>query len=238
MFKYIFTMILGVTLATSAWSKNIRVDMEDKDTLELTGIVSFGAVEPLVNTLLARAGKTKEVTIVINSPGGEVMSGLHLINVMNMAKSRGTRIKCVTTFVAASMAMQIFAACDSRYALRGSYLLFHPVRMSVGGSMFSPGLDITPSLAKTISIELDRLEKILITDLRTALPLDDKTFYHHYNAETLWTAKELVELAPGWATLVDDIVGIKHLGIGESNKTAPEAAGEVIYVWSGIGIAE
>jgi len=213
----------------------LTIDPASPDTIELLGPVSFRQVSPLVDAILDRAGKTKEITMVINSPGGEVMSGLHLINVMQMAKSRGTKFRCVSTFLAASMAMQIFAACDSRYALNGTYLLFHPVRVSFGGGLFGGTTTLTPRLAKDLYIDLERLEKILVSDLRTWLPMKASTFFHHYHAETFWLAKELDREVPNWLTVVDDIVGVKTLDMDKSNKD--EAEGRFNYIWSGTGVA-
>tara|TARA_R110000868_G_scaffold372437_2_gene636273 strand:+ start:487 stop:1119 length:633 start_codon:yes stop_codon:yes gene_type:complete len=198
--------------------------MKDGNTFEVADVVSFDIVNPLVKALLE--SKAKTITLVINSPGGEVTSGLYLLNTMALKQARGTKFRCVTTSLAASMAFQIFAACDVRYALPNTFLLYHPVRISLGGDMFSPAVTLTPRLARELAYDLERIERILVRDLRRWMPVSNKTFFRNYHAETLLLAREVNVDSPNWLTIVDDIKGLKSIQLGVSN----HAEGRFIYI--------
>jgi len=66
----------------------------------------------------------KEITMYINSPGGEVYSGLAMVDVMNFVSPK---ITTVVTGIAASMAYVIASNGDkgNRYALKHSRLMQH-----------------------------------------------------------------------------------------------------------------
>ena len=137
------------------------------------------------------------------------------------------------------MAYQILASCDTRIALQGTLLLWHPVRVSIGGGIFTPPTIMTPRAAAELSNDLNRLEHLLVSELRAAMPMDPNTFFRHYHAETLWLARELAQAMPNWIAIVDDVVGIQTLDMSKSNKPAPVApGGQFIYIWSGTGVAK
>lgn len=92
----------------------------------------------LVNSLIAQFLHLKksdpqgEIVVYINSPGGEVTSGLALYDVMQAVPCQ-THTVC--TGVAASMASVLFAAGDTRSMLPHSRLMLHdPLVPSTGGS--------------------------------------------------------------------------------------------------------
>lgn len=156
------------------------------------------------NQLLGYAEHTSHlgtVELVLNSPGGSVFAGLQFVNAMQLAQSRGIKIKCYVAGMAASMAFQILAECDERYALRYSLLLWHPVR--IAGIMV-----ITPERAKALAAELARIEADLLTPIQRELELSEEEFMWHYLHETMWTAEGLAKVSPGFLTIVDDIPGV------------------------------
>jgi len=141
------------------------------------------------------------VEVVINSPGGSVFAGLQFVNAMHLAQARGIKIRCYVAGMAASMAFQILAECDERYALRYSLLLWHPVR--IAGIMV-----ITPERAKALASELARIEADLLTPIQRELELSEEEFMWRYLHETMWTAEGLVKVSPNFLTIVDDIPGV------------------------------
>jgi hypothetical protein len=128
------------------------------------------------------------------------------------------------------MALQVFSQCDSRYALPNSFLLYHPVRVNIGGGAFSQGIALTPRLAQELAFELDRLEKILVDDLRSSMKVSDETFNRNYHAETLLLAREVNSDSPGWLTLVDDVIGLRTITFGEVNKADVKDTKRVKYI--------
>jgi len=185
---------------------------------------------PLVDKIISQSNDGTTITLIINSPGGEVNAGLYLLNAMKLAQARGANFRCITTGLSASMALQIFAKCDSRYALPNSFLLYHPVRVNIGGGLFSPGIALTPNLAQELAFELDRLEKILVSDLRKSMKVSDEIFNRNYHAETLLLASEVNSDSPGWLTLVDDVVGLKTISFNKSNKTGANSTKGIRYM--------
>lgn len=98
------------------------------------GTINADSVNSMILQLmhLEAEDPTKEITIYINSPGGEVMSGLALYDVMN-AVSCPIRTICVG--MAASMGAIIFAAGDKRAMLPHSKVMIHdPLMKGLSGS--------------------------------------------------------------------------------------------------------
>ena len=153
--------------------------------------------------ILDFADKSKDpIYLVINSPGGSVVAGLQVITTMRIAQSRGVTIKCIVPMMAASMAFQIFAECDERYAFDNSLLLWHPIRVTVNGVL-------TPKRATELAKMMALYEKHMVDVLLAKLEIDPEVFYYHYYSETLHLGVGLKEIAPDFLTLIQDVEGIK-----------------------------
>lgn len=216
--KFIFSILSFVLLTSYSYGKSITVDPASPATLEINGGIDFQMTVPLVDNIVSQAKPGHEITIIINSPGGEVNAGMYLISGMELAQARGTKFRCITTGLAASFAFQVFAKCDSRYALPNSFMLYHPVRISIGGGMFSDAVHLTPVLAKQISDELTRMDNFLVADLRKSMKVSDETFNRNYTNETLLLAREVNADSPGWLTLVNNVDGLSTITFGKANK--------------------
>lgn len=150
---------------------------------------------------LAHDGKAP-IDVVINSPGGDVTAGMQILSAFQTAKVRGVKIRCVVPVMAASMAFQIFANCDERYALHYSMLLWHPMRSVLQGEYTAD--DLLYEGQSTLSTEQPMLKQ-----LQRALGMPVDQFLYHYHHETLWLADQLLPLTPSFMRIVDDIKGIK-----------------------------
>lgn len=104
-------------------------------TIDCVGEIDPETVNALILQLryLQSEDEGKEITLYINSPGGEVSSGLALYDVMQAIKCP-IRTVCVGT--AASMAALIFAAGSQRDMLPHARLMIHDPLISggLGGS--------------------------------------------------------------------------------------------------------
>jgi ATP-dependent Clp protease protease subunit len=216
--KFIFSVLSFVFLTSYSYGKSITVDPQSPATLEINGPIDFQMTLPLVDSIVAQAKSGHEITIIIKSPGGEVNAGMYLLSGIELAQARGTKFRCITTGLAASMAFQIFSKCDSRYALPNSFMLYHPVRITIGGGVFSEAVHLTPALAKQLSDELARMDAFLVADLRKSMKVSDETFNRNYTNETLLLAREVNADSPNWLTLVNDVVGLSTITFGKSNK--------------------
>ena len=114
---------------------SIRDDMLLRREVECFGEIDAPSVNSLIRQIryLARQAPGEEITLYINSPGGEVAQGLALYDVMQAV---GCPIRTVCTGTAASMGALLFAAGHQRDMLPHSKVMIHdPLRLSgPGGS--------------------------------------------------------------------------------------------------------
>ncbi len=126
----------------------IQDDMLQRRELECTGPIDSNSVYELCRQLryLQQQDPDGEITMFINSPGGEVDSGLALYDVM---KGISCPIRTVCLGVAASMGALLFAAGDKRDILpHGRVMIHDPLISSTGGSALQLQ-EISRNLLKT-----------------------------------------------------------------------------------------
>lgn len=75
------------------------------------------------------------ITMVLSSPGGEVMSGMALYDFMKYLSSKGHHITTICSGYAASMAGIILQAGDTRVCGKESYILIHEVSAGAIGKI-------------------------------------------------------------------------------------------------------
>lgn len=173
-------------------------------TLILEGEVGRNAVQ-LADQMLDMANASNDdIYMIINSPGGSVLSGMQLLTAMQIAEARGIHIRCMVTQLAASMAFITYAQCTDRYAFANSLLLWHPMRSGTEKG-------VTEEEARAMAEDMARLSKPLILLQWKALDISWKTFYKHYKLETLWVASALKELTPNFMTIVSDVEGVPNI---------------------------
>ena len=117
---------------------DIRDEMLDQHVLELMTSVDAESCAVVIRDLLhlQRQDFTTPITLYINSPGGEVQSGLALYDVMQ-AVSCPIRTVCLD--MAASMGALLFIAGDEREILPHSRVMIHDplIGAGAGGSALS-----------------------------------------------------------------------------------------------------
>ena len=112
----------------------IQDDMLQRRELECTGTINSDMVYSLCRQLryLQQQNPSAEITMFINSPGGEVDSGLALYDVM---KGISCPIRTVCMGIAASMGAVLFASGSKREILpHGRVMIHDPLISSTGGS--------------------------------------------------------------------------------------------------------
>jgi ATP-dependent protease ClpP protease subunit len=143
------------------------------------------------------------IRILINSPGGNVITGNIFIQAMEDAKAKGSKIECLVTNLAASMGMHIFAHCDKRVVLSGGILLFHEARVVMQGAFTAREL---AARANTLNALTFYLEHYLIEELGC-----DPEFYRvHNEGETLWSAELFKKTFPDFDLIIVNGVGIPN----------------------------
>lgn len=115
-------------------SHTIQDEMFRRREVEYVGEVNAGSAYAVCRQLmqLAHEDPDREITLYINSPGGEVTSGLALIDVM-AAIPCPVRTVCMGT--AYSMGALIFAAGTRRDIMPHSEVMIHePLMFNIGGA--------------------------------------------------------------------------------------------------------
>lgn len=138
---------------------SIEDEMLMNREIQCVGEITRDKVYSLIMQLqhLQKADPDSEITMYINSPGGEVVSGLALYDVMQ-AISSPIRTVCIGT--AASMGSILFAAGEKREILPHAKVMIHDPLISggIGGSALEIQT-ISDNLMKTRQITAEVLAK-------------------------------------------------------------------------------
>ena len=196
MYKYVIGYIVGIVVALCVGSLAAKaeggqprfpspiteVNLVEGETAYLVGEIDGRLVLPVIRMI---ASYTKPaITIVIDSYGGSVGAGMALIQVMRAAQARGLRIDCVVTGNAMSMGVLILAACNNRYVLKDSLLLWHAVRVMYQGPLTGQG-------AAILARDLLEFELPLLVALRRQVNLPHNDFMYYWANEAIHHGSEL-----------------------------------------------
>jgi ATP-dependent protease ClpP protease subunit len=192
-------LMLVAMLSTGAAAETFTAN--PKRTVYLNGVVAGNAMEAAEKIEKLSRNSDEDIDIIINSPGGYITPGLQMVSAMNVAQKRGVTVRCFVPMLAASMAFQVFAECDERYALKYSRLLWHPARTGFRG-----GVKWGTLLYE--SKRLRSIEKILVGRLLELMDINKKFFFYHFKYETLWYAENLKKHTPKFFTIVDDFKNV------------------------------
>ena len=193
---------VSACVSTSAGGDTFRAD--PKRTVTLDGPIMDNALDVARKLVdLAAEDASQPIDMVISSPGGSVYAGMQIMSAMSVAQARGTKIRCFVPLFAASMAFQVFAACDERFTLEYSLLLWHPATITTDQPLDAGTLEYEAEQMRAIERDLNKR-------LIAALGMDETTFYYHYTHETLWFAAELKRQAPGFLTIVQDFDNVNN----------------------------
>lgn len=131
-----------------------------------------------------------EITLIFNTPGGEVLSGLAVYDTM---QAISCPIRTLCTGIAASMGAVLFAAGDRRQMLPHSKVMIHdPLMNSVGGNALSVK-DTAESLMKMRSIMGEILAKHTGRSVKEVLKkTSSDTFFDAQQAIDFGLADEII----------------------------------------------
>ena len=89
--------------------------------------LSVSDVTRLWNDLVVLENNTKirDISLFINSPGGDAFSGLALADQIERARRKGFRITAHASGIIASAAVPVFAVCNERLAAPGTIFMVH-----------------------------------------------------------------------------------------------------------------
>lgn len=188
-------MVLVVILSIIALARKApaaELQVLESQAMVIDGVIEGDNLSSIQNSILKRS--TGTVDLVINSPGGSVITGFQFISVMEDARSRGIRFRCFVPTVAASMAFQILLHCDERHVLDRSLLLWHRARVQMGG-LFGQAMT-APQLA-AIARSLDSLDQLIFQEVELNVRgMSREDLVYHFEQETLHIGETLAKQAP------------------------------------------
>ncbi len=163
--------------------------------LECVGEINMESVNSLISQILFlnRKDHNAEITIYINSHGGEVTSGLALYDVMKAVQCP-IRTICVGT--AASMGALLFAAGDKREMLPHASVMIHDPL--IGGGVGGSALRIQ-SISENLLKTREKLSQILA--YHTGRTLEE--IYEKTATDSYFFGEEAIEFG-----LADKIIGV------------------------------
>ena len=172
---------------------DIRDEMLGRRELELMTSVNAESCAAIIRALLylQRQDPEASVTLYINSPGGEVQSGLALYDIMQAVSCP---IRTVCLGMAASMGALLFIAGDEREILPHSRVMIHDplIGEGAGGSALS---------VKARADDLMRIRDITAGVIARHSGMSLERVFELTASDTYFEAKEAVE-----AGLADRII--------------------------------
>ena len=100
---------------------------KDRAFVKIFSGLSISDVTRLWNDLVVLENNTKirDISLFINSPGGDAFSGLALADQIERAQRKGFHITAYASGIIASAAVPVFAVADKRYAAPGTIFMVH-----------------------------------------------------------------------------------------------------------------
>lgn len=171
----------------------IEDELLSRREIFLTEEVNAETSNELIKQLmyLERQDSGKEITLYINSPGGEVISGLAVYDLISLMKSP---VRTVCTGTAASMGAILFLAGKKREMLPHTRLMIHDPSFSGGSIGGKKSHELRHELEKLDEVR-EALAKIIAE--KTGRPLEE--IYDVTSDDTFYSAEEAItfELATG-----------------------------------------
>lgn len=128
-----------VSLLTCSVSSLKHIVLQNNHFINLIGPVTRNSVDAILWELNDPSvqqviNETQKATLFINSPGGSVHAGNHLIQYIRYLQSRNITVDCIgENFM--SMAFVIFQACDHRMVMEHSIGMQHQMSFGLRGNI-------------------------------------------------------------------------------------------------------
>jgi ATP-dependent protease ClpP protease subunit len=214
-----YSTLLSLLAGTAVASTSKLVVSQDAALID--GPIDKKSLDPVaahLDSLYASGKRTAD--IILNSPGGSVVTGFLFVSKMEQLRGKGMTLRCFVPKVAASMAFQILLHCDEKYVLDRSFVLWHRVRVMLGGLGGEP---ITSVIARHIYKDLLLVDKVIIRELRTKMPrANHKEVMYHFEQESLLAGESAAQISAGSIISLPYIENL--LEVLESPKTTKSQA--------------
>ena len=164
----------------------IEDELLSRREIFLTDEVNAETSNELIKQLmyLERQDSGKEITLYINSPGGEVISGLAVYDLISLMKSP---VRTVCTGTAASMGAILFLAGKKREMLPHTRLMIHDPSFGGGSIGGKKSHELRHELEKLDEVR-EALAKIIAE--KTGRPLEE--IYDVTSDDTFYSVEEAI----------------------------------------------
>ena len=144
------------------------------------------------------ANGSKDVTIVIDSPGGVWDQGSKLfIDYLKYIKTEGVRTTCIVDGKAASMGLIIHSACSDRYATVKSKILWHSIA-------YSGNMRLQEDTAQDLLDHMKELNREIWGDV---IPHFGRSFYKkHFDAQDYIPVLEVIMESKTYLRVINILV--------------------------------
>lgn len=160
-----------------------------KRTVFLSGEINKASAELFTKQMMALSmeDKNDDVLVVINSPGGEILSGLSILNMMEIAPFK-TNVLC--TMACYSMAAVIFSSATGKRTMSPhAKLMFHEPLISKKGDSQTP-LSMLLEEEKSLKKNKELLKKVI----RKRTGLNAPSVSRLFGKDTYFDADEAIEI--------------------------------------------
>lgn len=204
---------MSVTNPPRAWFSAKKVNEATAEIAIYDEIGSFGIRAEAFRDQLKALGDVKDITLRINSPGGDVFDGLAIYNMLNRHKAQ---IHVTIDGIAASMASVIAMAGDTRTMPKNAMMMIHnPWGVVIGNA----------DDMRDIADALDKIKSGMVTAYAARAKIPTDGIAAMMSDETWLTAEEALDA--GFASAIGDDVQIAAKFDLTKFKNAPAAAGSL-----------
>jgi len=129
------------------------VELNSRNTITIRGPIQHESV----SDFMMKTSKidSKEIYIYISSPGGSVMEGMKIVDIIKSLEKSGRQVSCISDF-SASMAFIILQSCPRRLATFSSVLMQHQMSLGLEGNI--ENVNTYLDFIRQIDIELNKLQ--------------------------------------------------------------------------------
>lgn len=144
--------LLGIVYSQVA-EKPKMVELNSRNLITIRGPIQSDTVTDFIHKTSNL--DSDEVFIYISSPGGSVMEGLKIVDIIKTMEQSGVKINCISDF-SASMAFIILQSCPNRMATYSSVLMQHQMSLGLKGNLENIGNYL--SFIRDIDDDLEKLQ--------------------------------------------------------------------------------
>lgn len=188
-------LALSLLFSTPGYADHLispRIDLTTSKVSHILGVIDANMYYRFAQEQMSSATIPGERIVIINSPGGEVQVGGSIIKMLNFERESGTKMVCIVTGDASSMAFNLLTkVCDIRVAFPGSHMLVHKAAIS---DIIGYGKRLTSKELRRIAANLDKYDEPYRQANAAAMHLSLRAYDRYADRERSWSESELLTI--------------------------------------------